>query len=88
MHVYFIDELAEIALVLLPFLLPQKRNKSNQDEFVRFISVRVQCYVITFKKLSHIICFIVYVALFLNIFFESNDGAFIFTRPINPSLHV
>ena len=40
-YAYFIDELAEVALALLPFLLPQKRNKSNQEEFVRFISVRV-----------------------------------------------
>ena len=42
MYVYFIDELAEVALVLLLFVLPQKRNKSNQEEFVRSISVRVR----------------------------------------------
>ncbi|XP_028415514.1 uncharacterized protein LOC114538579 [Dendronephthya gigantea] len=31
-------ELGEVALVLLPFLLPQKRSKANQEEFVQFVS--------------------------------------------------
>ncbi len=49
-YVYFIDELAEVALTLLPFLLPQKRSKANQEEFVRFVSVRVH----VFHKFYHV----------------------------------
>ena len=36
-----IDEVDETALVVLPYLVPQKRSKTDQKELIRFFSVRL-----------------------------------------------
>ena len=41
MHVYFIDELAEVTLVVIALSVASEKEKVQQEEFVRFISVRV-----------------------------------------------
>ena len=72
----FIDELAEVALVLLPFLLSQKRSKANQEDFVRFVSVRV--YFINY--IMYIIIFNAHIAVHLKAFFEDSNDADLYSQ--------
>ena len=37
----YLDEVDETALVVLPYLVPQKRSKTDQKVLIRFFSVRL-----------------------------------------------
>ena len=42
---YYIDEVADVAMAVLPFLLQQKSGKSSHKDFVEFVSVRFYIYI-------------------------------------------